>query len=209
MEHSVVIVGIGPGHSDYLLPAAIKAVEQADFLAGGPRALELFGYLHKETMVVDGNLGAVLEFIRAKRNLGRVAVLVSGDPGFHSLLSYLSKYFTRDELEVIPGISSLQVAFSRLKVPWQNAGLMSLHGRPLEDIGPLLGKYPVVGLLTDPRVAPAGLGETILEQGLTGSKIYICENLSYPEEKITEYTPEGLGNITAFNNSVVVIINDL
>lgn len=209
MEHSIVIVGIGPGHPDYLLPAAIRAVEQADFLAGGPRALELFAHLNKETMVIDGKLGDVLEFIREKRKQGRVAVLVSGDPGFHSLLSYLSKHFTRAELEVVPGISSLQVACARLKVPWQNAGLMSLHGRPLEDIGPLLGNYPVVGLLTDPRVAPAGLGETMLDHGLTGSKIYICENLSYPEERITEYSPEGLKDIKAFNNSVVVIINDL
>ncbi|MDA8210579.1 MAG: precorrin-6y C5,15-methyltransferase (decarboxylating) subunit CbiE [Clostridia bacterium] len=205
MEFPVWVVGIGPGHPDYILPAAVRAVEAACFLVGGPRALELFNHLNRESKLIDRNLPEVLEYIKDKRKQGPVAVLVSGDPGFYSLLGYLSKHFAPEDLRVIPGISSVQVAFSTLKLPWQDAALLSLHGRPLEDAAHLLGEYPAVGLLTDPKVSPAQLADCLANQGLHQAEVYICENLSYPDEQVCQVSPAGLREIPAFNNCVVVI----
>ncbi len=205
MEFPVWVVGIGPGHPDYILPAAVRAVEAACFLVGGPRALELFNHLNRESKLIDRNLPEVLEYIKDKRKQGPVAVLVSGDPGFYSLLGYLSKHFAPEDLRVIPGISSVQVAFSTLKLPWQDAALLSLHGRPLEDVAHLFGEYPAVGLLTDPKVSPAQLADCLENQGLHQAEVYICENLSYPDEQVCQVSPAGLREIPAFNNCVVVI----
>lgn len=205
MEFPIWVIGIGPGHPDYVLPAAVRAVESARFLVGGSRALELFTHLNKDKKLIDRNLPEVLEYINDKCKQGSVAVLVSGDPGFYSLLSFLSKHIDSRNLRVIPGISSVQVAFAALKLPWQDAALLSLHGRPLEAIAHLLGEYPAVGLLTDPKVSPAQLADCLENQGLSQAEVYICKDLSYPNEQIIQLTPAELRVIKAFNNCVVVI----
>ncbi len=205
MEFPVWVIGIGPGHPDYLLPAAVKAIEKADFLAGGPRALQLFDYLKQEKKLIDGNLTEVLAYIKARRKLGSVAVLVSGDPGFYSLLAYLKKHFPAEELQVIPGISSVQMAFAALKLPWQEAALYSLHGRPLELIGVYLTDYPVVALLTDSTTTPAQLAEFLEAQNQPELTVYLCDNMSYVDEKISQVTITELRDIPVFNNCVVVL----
>ena len=64
-------------------------------------------------------------------NLARqdVVVMVSGDPGYYSLLDALRRGFPQEAIQVIPGISSFQLAFARLALPWHEAELLSFHGR--------------------------------------------------------------------------------
>jgi cobalt-precorrin-7 (C5)-methyltransferase len=205
MEFPVWVVGLGPGHPDYILPVALRAVEAADSIVGGARALELFAHLDKDSKIIDSNLAEVIEYIKVRRQHGPIAVVVSGDPGFYSLLNYLSKHFNAEHLRVVPGISSVQAAFATLKLPWQEAALLSLHGRPLEAIAHKLNEYPLVGLLTDPGVNPAQLADCLKEHGWNQAEVFICENLSYANEQIMQVSLDQLREISAFNNSVVVI----
>lgn len=205
MEFPIRVIGIGPGSPDYLLPAAVKAADSADYLVGGPRALELFRYLAKETKVIDRNLQEVLEYIRNRRRYGPVGVLVSGDPGFYSLLAFLRQHFPPDELEVVPGVSSVQLAFAALKLPWQNAALLSLHGRSLDQALAALANVDSAALLTDPKVNPDMLADALERQGFGNAAIYLCENLSYPDQSIRKLNVPDLRQITGFQNSVVVI----
>ena len=142
------MIGIGPGSAEYLLPKALQEGELCKVLIGSARALQLFNTEGKETKIIDKNLMDVLEFIEEKKT-EVVGVLVSGDPGFYSMLAFLKKHIPPEELEVIPGISSLQIAFSRLKLIWQEGYLLSIHGRPLENIIPYVEKRKILGILVD------------------------------------------------------------
>lgn len=203
MANLIKVIGIGPGSPDYLLPAAAKAVAQCQVLVGSPRALALFNTQDKEVYPLGGNLEGTLRYLKNRDRSKTVGVLVSGDPGFYSLLSYLRRNL-REELEVIPGISSLQVAFARLGLPWQDACLLSLHGRPLSTLLPYLEERKPLGLLVDSRMKAGELTELLRPYG--SFQVYICRNLTYPEEQIYALTPEQLAAEKDLGNAVVVMI---
>ncbi|MGZ3648456.1 MAG: precorrin-6y C5,15-methyltransferase (decarboxylating) subunit CbiE, partial [Syntrophales bacterium] len=134
MNPSLIIAGCGPGSTDYLTPAARKAVEQAEVLVGTGRLLELFPNHKGEKITVEVDIDKVLDEIdsRSKR---RIVVLVTGDPGLCSLARPILKRFGKSRCEVIPGVSSVQVAFARIGMDWLDARIIDAHGQN-PNIGP-------------------------------------------------------------------------
>ncbi|MBC9785776.1 precorrin-6y C5,15-methyltransferase (decarboxylating) subunit CbiE [Heliobacterium chlorum] len=183
--YPLVVVGIGPGTKDYLVPKALRAVEQADLLVGGPRALELFAYLDKPTRTIDRHLDRLVEFIAVERLQRRVAVLVSGDPGFYSLLPRLTKTLGVDQIEVIPGLSSFQMAFSRLGLPWQEARWQSMHGRPMDDALKLLSHEGWVAFLTDPDHSPEAIAQHLVDHQQGWRRAFVTRDLGYETETVS------------------------
>ena len=149
MQNKIIVVGIGPGSPDYLLPIALKKIKNAKVLVGSARALSTYVQEGIKKYNITGDLTAVMTFIEENLRSADVIVLVSGDPGYYSLLPALKRTFSTVEIEVIPGISSMQVAFSRIKIAWQEATLLSFHGRipSQEQIEYIPEK--VLGTLTD------------------------------------------------------------
>lgn len=198
------VVGIGPGHRDYILPAAYKAVEDSDVLIGGRRNLETFSDFKGETLSITRDLKSVIEYIKKNRHDKKIAIILSGDTGFYSMLNYLSNYFTKDEMEVIPGITSLQYLYGKIKETWQGSPLMSLHGRE-EDFIEKLKKHKKVGLLTDTINTPEEIARTLINSHLENVTMIVGENLSYPEERIIEGRPEEIIKKGPYKMTVVVI----
>lgn len=200
------VVGIGPGSRDYLIPKAVDTVNNAQVLVGGKRALALFPEHRGEKMVITGDLPKVIAFIRS--NLHKeIAVLVSGDPGFHSLLPIIRKSFPGERIQVIPGISSVQLAYARLALPWQDATLLSLHGKELSILKEYL-TAPNLALLTDPVNSPSQIAAYWLENGGTDCTVYLCEHLSYEDENVQPYLMSALANQQKTTPCVMVIKNE-
>lgn len=202
----LTVIGIGPGSRDYLVPEAIKLVQEAEILIGGKRALALFSEHPGTKMEITGKLKKVMDFIHANQEK-KIAVLVSGDPGFHSLLPLLKKNFPQKKIKVIPGISSVQLAFARLALPWHDAVLLSLHGRKLEILTQHF-KAKTIAILTDPENAPPKIAEYWLKHGGTDCQAYICKNLSYENEEIECYSMSQLAQLKENTPCVMVIINE-
>lgn len=206
MAHPVKVIGIGPGSPDYLLPAARQAVEACRVVIGAPRCLALFDLAGKEVHVLTGDLSRLLPLVRYRTPQDPVGILVSGDPGFYSLLSFLRRYFPPEKIEVVPGISSVQVAFARLKLPWQDAHLLSLHGRELEGLEFYANSRRPLGLLVDPRTTGWELQRLLESYG--SFRVHICRNLTYPEEEIVTLPVTELARVQDLGNAVVVIEPD-
>ena len=81
MEYKIIVAGIGPGHPDYVLPAARQAIAAARILVGGRRALADFAEPAQQTFPITGDIAGVMAFIREKSAGSEVVVMVSGDPG--------------------------------------------------------------------------------------------------------------------------------
>ncbi|GBF35855.1 cobalt-precorrin-7 (C(5))-methyltransferase [Methanofervidicoccus abyssi] len=187
----VYIVGIGPGSKEYLTLKAVETVKNADIVVGSKRALELFDieedkwYILSKNIVED--LKKVIEY--AKKEKKSVVILSTGDPCFSGLLKTLLKYniVNREDIEVIPGISSIQVAASKLKISWEDYHILTLHGK--EE-----NRKVLLDLIKDNKkvifLPNKNLKEDIeylIENGVDENKeIVICENLTYPKERIIE-----------------------
>ncbi len=199
------MIGIGPGSPDYLLPAAEKAARRCQVLAGGPRALELFNDVCCEKFQVSGDLDQLTEFLQINLTKGgNIGVLVSGDSGFYSLLPFLRRTFPTTRIEVVPGISSLQLAFARAGLAWQEATLTSVHGRPLEIIN--TNPRQLTGLLTGKQNSPRNVAGYFLEHG-PNRRVWLGNNLCYPDEVWLKTDLTSLAtNQTEYPNAVLIIM---
>ncbi|MCT4598944.1 MAG: precorrin-6y C5,15-methyltransferase (decarboxylating) subunit CbiE [Vallitalea sp.] len=205
--NKVSIVGIGPGHRDYILPIAYRKIEETDILVGAKRNLEIFSTYNKEQYVYDSGLQHMSEFIINNKDANKITVVVSGDTGFYSLLDYLKQKLGEKNIEVIPGISSFQYMFSKIKKSYKDYGLYSLHGREI-DICKLLQCNKGIFLLTDNINSPDVIAKTIMENGYDNCKMFVGENLSYDNENIVVDTPKNISLMKFSSLSVVVIENN-
>lgn len=206
MEFKIKVVGIGPGSKDYILPIALKYIQEARVLVGGRRALAEYGNSEQETFPILNNIMEVIAFIKLKLKQSDVVVMVSGDPGFHSLLTRLRKEFPVTKLEVIPGICSLQLAFARASDYWQDAKFISLHGEQVTSEKICYQTNKKIAMLTDQKNTPAKIAKDFLQANWPqDAQAVICSNLSYPDEIVLEMSLEEMLQAAEYKNCVVII----
>lgn len=189
LQKKIIVAGIGPGGEEYITPAALKKIRAAKFLVGGRRALKDFSAPEQITCPITRDLDAAINFIREKIQLGEVVVMVSGDPGYYSLLDLLRKNFPPASIEVIPSISAIQLAFAKIALPWHDATLLSFHGRQPARADLQFAEGKILGLLTDAEFNSATISALLLDCGWDkNSVVTICARLSYPDENIFSVT---------------------
>jgi len=200
----ILVMGIGPGTSAWVVPEVEKMVQECEVLLGGGRALELFSDFQGETYQIKGNLREALDIANRALSQGKkLGVLVSGDPGFYSLLPVLQREFPEEEIRVLPGISSLQLAFARAGVPWQEAELLSVHGRPLCSLP--LNLHKPLGVLTGGENTPQKVAQYYQTYGFN-PRIFLGKDLSYPEEQwLTTDAQQLMGMTKDLSNAVLLI----
>lgn len=181
----IYIVGLGPGHKDYILPKAMKTMEICDIVVGFKRALDSLD-IEDSKKVYMKKLSDVDEFIcdNTKNNAEEkdVAIVASGDPTFYGITNYI-KNKAELPFEIIPGISSFQYLTSKVQLPWNNAYVGSLHGRS-DDFIHKVKEHDAAIWLTDKENNPSHLCD-VLNREEIDVEVMIGENLSYEDEKIS------------------------
>lgn len=198
----IFVIGVGPGPEELLTPAAVKAIEESEVLVGGKEVLKKF---NREKKAVGSDLDEVMDYIRENRSK-RIGVLTSGDPGFYSLLGRILKEFPREDVEIIPGISSLQLCFARIKETMNDATLVSLHGRGLDELSTVMGSKKLV-VLTDSKAPANAVAGYLLKFGAGNRPAFVGENLGRERERITEGSLEDIAKGKFSGNAVMVVVN--
>lgn len=201
--HKVHIIGIGAGTPDYLLPIAKKEIGRADCLIGGKRQLSLFKRLKKEKICLEGHFNDVILYIKENLPKKRIAVLVSGDPGLYSFLGQIEKSLKKETYAVIPGISAMQVAFARIGESWQDAKIISLHGRNINKLAREVRPASKAFLFTDSRFSPQKIAAYLLNKKIGNRRAFVFENLGYPDERIVD---TGLDNLFRMEGSGLCVM---
>lgn len=183
MKKQINVVGIGPGHPDWLLPISRKILADSDIVIGGRRQLAELAAIAKKTRLLEGNYSETAQWIAAHADSLKISVAVSGDTGFYSLLSYLKKHLPDVTLNVFPGIGSLQYFFGKLGLGWEKAVLLSAHGREL-DLDQFT-ENTLAGILTDDVMTPGAIASELVLQEKSDLWMAVGENLSYDNEAIT------------------------
>ena len=206
-KNKVIIVGCGPGLKAYISPKALYNVKKADILVGSRRLLKLFSDVDAEKIILEKNYRVLVNRIADWSSTKQVVVLVSGDPCFFSYTKLIVKKLGRESCIIIPGISSIQLAFAAIGESWDDACFISLHGRDTEyaQLMKSVREHSKVGILTDHKNTPAFIARQLLAGGIRDRQMFICENLSLPEERILETDLTSAVNIKT-NGAIVVII---
>lgn len=203
----VNIVGIGPGNPELLTAAARQAIAESNILIGDKRMLSSFADASKKTYDTI-KTSAIVEFAaQADPEKDVLAVLVSGDVGFFSLAKTISGKLSDCECVRYCGISSLVYFASKLNMSWDDAKIVSMHGRR-QNLVAAVAQNKKVFSLTGGEHSPQMLCSKLCDHGLGNVKVYVGENLSYPEEKLTEGTAEEISKLDFPSLSVMMILND-
>ena len=175
----------------------------ADLVVGGRRQLAAVG---AEGVPIEADVAAVLEAVAAEP--GEVCVLASGDPGFFGIVRPLAARFGPGLLEVHPAPSSVALAFARAGCNWDDAVVVTAHGRPLADAAALAAEHPKVAALVSPDSPPEALGKELLRLGARHQNVLVCSRLGLDEEQVTATDLPGLAGGTWDPLSVVVLLAD-
>ena len=211
MSGKIYIIGIGPGSSEYLTKKAVDTVKMSDYTVGSTRAIELFSDVKNTIPFNVKELLATLE--RGVELAGEghtVSILSTGDPGFSGVLNTVlrisdEKNFPKQNIEVIPGISSLQLAAAKCHIQWDSANVMTFHGREnIDDILPVINNGKITIALPSRKVRD--MAQFLLDNGVEKTrKVTVCERLSYPDEKIVAATLNDIAN-SEFTYMCIIVI---
>jgi cobalt-precorrin-7 (C5)-methyltransferase len=211
MSGKIYIIGIGPGSSEYLTKKAMDTVKMSDYTVGSTRAVDLFDDVQN---TIPFNVKELVDTLKKGVQLAVdgnvVSILSTGDPGFSGVLNTVlriskEKDFPKENIEVIPGISSLQLAAARCHIQWDNANVMTFHGREnIEDILPVINNGKTTIALPSRKVKD--MAQFLLDNGVEADrKVVVCERLSYPDEKIVEATLSDIAN-SEFTYMCIIVI---
>ena len=211
MENKIYIIGSGPGSSEYLTKKAVDTVKTSDYTVGSTRAIDLFDDVNNK---IAFNVKDLLDKLEKGVDLAiegnTVSILSTGDPGFSGVLNTVlrianEKNFPEEKIEVIPGISSLQLAAARNHIQWDNANVMTFHGREnIEDILKVINNGKTTIALPSKKVRD--MAQFLLDNGVDEHReVVVCERLSYDDEKIVRSTLKDIAN-SEFTYMCIMVI---
>jgi precorrin-6Y C5,15-methyltransferase (decarboxylating) len=193
-RRAVTLVGIGDDGCAGLTSRAVNAVTRAAVLVGGRRQLAFFPEFAGERIAIAGALPPVLDRIAELSEDRNVCILASGDPLFFGIGRLVIERLGAGCVDVIPQPSSFQLAFARAGVPWDDAGFVSLHSRPIEGAVIRIARHAKVALFTDDERTPPRIAARMLEYGESAWRAWVCESLGGADERVRPFT---LGDLAA------------
>lgn len=207
----IYIVGLGPGHQDYIMPKALEIMKKSNIIIGFKRALDSLDFIDNKKVYIN-KLSDLDKFIFNDKNTysenenfqENISIVASGDPTFYGITNYV-KNKSALNFEIIPGISSFQYLTCKAKVPWNNGFLGSLHGRS-EEFLKQVNNNKLSIWLTDKENNPAVLCEKLSSSEIN-CRVIIGENLSYEDEIISEGNPKEFIDKDFSSLSVLIVQN--
>jgi len=177
------VISAGPGAAELLTAQAAQTIDNAEAVFCAERNNDLAPAAKRRPLTPFEDAMTAME------GLTHPAVLVSGDAGLYSMLGLLTRRFGRERLRVIPGVSSLQAFCAKLSIPWQNAKILSAHGRdcPPEALCHYARTNPAVLLLLDGEHDPRWAWGALHMAGLDHLPMMVGERISLPDERIAPY----------------------
>jgi len=185
IERKIHIIGIGDDGLDGLTAAARRLIDEADLLVGAENMLAKAPGGRAERLVIGSALDDVVERL-SRAGDRRVVVLASGDPLFYGIARYLCDKLGKDRFVVAPHVSSMQLAFARVKESWEDAYLTNLANQPIEKAIERIRVAAKAGLFTSESNPPPAVAQKLLDRRIDYFYAYVCENLGSPDERVTQ-----------------------
>lgn len=204
MSRWLTVVGIGDDGLDGLAPATRALIEGAEAYIGGERHLAMLPDDGREKLVWPSPLLAVIDQIAARRGR-RLCVLATGDPMCYGIGVTLARRIPLDEMTIIPAPSAFSLACARLGWPLAEVDMLTLHGRPVDLVQPLIQPGARLMALSDSGGTPAAVAHLLLARGYGDSPVTVLEHMGGPQERVvTAPAAEWIGRRAADFNTIAV-----
>ncbi|AIZ56601.1 putative cobalt-precorrin-6Y C(15)-methyltransferase [Candidatus Methanoplasma termitum] len=205
-ERRVSVIGIGMGNEDTLTIGARRAIDEADLLIGADRMIRSVST--GQDSFIEYRAEQTITYINEHPEYERIAVLVSGDVGFQSAAKKIIEKIDTSvfELDVKCGVSSVSYLCSRIGSSWDDAYLMSSHGKESNIVGAVRRHKKVISLLDGDKGVRA-MCKDLVEYGLDGVEVKVGQDLGQENEKITMGKPSELLEMTFGTLCIAMIEN--
>lgn len=160
-------------------------------------------------LALEANLDQVADHISEFLNhpeSGQAVLLASGDPLFYGIARFLCDRLGEEHFEVLPHVSSMQLAFARVKESWDEAYLTNVATQELQRIVEKVRSAEKVGVFTSSEVPPSVLAKALLEQGIDYFNAYVCENLGSKDERVTRGSLSQIANQQFGDLNVMILV---
>ncbi len=186
-SESISIVGIGDDGIEGLTASTVAIIRQADLLVGPSEITKKFQSDVGDVWDPGSDYEALSVRIDGSRDQ-KVVVLAAGDPLFYGTARFLCDRIGKDRIRVIPNVSTMQLAFARVKENWDEAYLTDLGNQSIDHVVQKIRSAERVGLFTTSENTPQLLATALLAARVDYFNAYVCENLGSPDERVTSGT---------------------
>lgn len=157
-------------------------------------------------------LAKAIDAIESALKHGDVAVLASGDPLFFGIGDLLGRRFDRARMVVFPVVSSMQLAFARLGLPWHDARFLSLHGRKFLRIAAQILPFAKICILTDAFNTPATIASKLLDHVTAEQEsnftLFVGEELGSTRERMTSGSLKEIAEKDFKSPNILIILQN-
>ncbi|MBX2887001.1 MAG: precorrin-6y C5,15-methyltransferase (decarboxylating) subunit CbiE, partial [Granulosicoccus sp.] len=200
---NVISLGIGE-----LTESARQRLGDVEIVIGSQRQLDLVASIcpTAEKRILPSPVSE-LPILIDHLNRSEIAVLASGDSLFFGIGSLLLQNFGRERLRFHPNISSIQHCMHLIGLPWQDAEIVSLHGRPLSSLRRYLAPNTLLGIFTDQTNHPVIIAGELVNHCLDDATVWIAEALGTEQQKLSQFSANELCvSEKTFNPLNVVVV---
>ena len=188
-KESICIVGIGDDGVEGLTVSTVSIIKQADLLVGQSDLTKSFQSYVGDTWDPGSDYETLA--IRLDSSVEqKIVVLAAGDPLFYGTARFLCDRIGKSRIRVIPNVSTMQLAFARVKENWDEAYLTDLGNQTIDHVVQKIRSAERVGIFTNSEKTPQALAASLLAARIDYFTVYVCENLGSPDERVTSGTLE-------------------
>ncbi len=204
----IYIVGIGTGFGEYsdISLRAVQIIKDSEIIIGSERQLELAKKYNQIANIVKyEKIADIIKILKENKD-STISVLASGNPSLYGIADFIIKNMIPfDDILIIPGISSVEYLFSKLKITMNDLYITSFHGRKLDE--EIILKSKKTAFFTDDKTKLYDIAQIYLKNELNPIFI-IGENLSYPNEKIRRLRADEIKVDDEFKMYILIVINE-
>ncbi|PHS02502.1 MAG: cobalamin biosynthesis bifunctional protein CbiET [Blastopirellula sp.] len=206
-DNKIHIIGIGDDGLDGLTSQATALIGNAELIIGNPKVIDHVASVAVEKMPVKSDLQAVVQKIEDCADK-KIVVLTTGDPLFFGVARFLCDTIGKDRFIVVPHVSSMQLAFARVKESWDEAYLTNLATQSLDRVVQNARLAEKIGLFTTDEQTPAAVAKFFLEHKLDYFQAYVCENLGSPHERVTHAGLSEIAEQTFGSLNIMILVRE-
>jgi len=194
----VSVISLGCDDPALLSQDALADIGRAQLICGAQRHFSQIARVKSgaRKVVFPSPLCELREILIANQS-SRIVVLASGDALFYGIGEWLGRLIATDKLRFHPNISSIQSCFHALGLPWRQAEVVSLHGRPMDTLRRYIRHRHQIAVLTDRDCGPAAIAGELKRQGYGQSIIRVCEAMGSAQQRIRQFSASELAGAEA------------
>lgn len=185
MDERIYIMGVGDDGYEGLSRHAQGLLNEAGLILGPPGLIDRLKMVTQPKEIAPANLDRLVERLEEAMGNKKIVLLTHGDPLFFGTARYLCDRLGKDQFEVVPHVSSMQLAFARVKENWDDAYLTNMATQPLARVIEKIRIAEKIGIFTTAEFSPSVIAKALLQSGIDYFHVYVCENLGAKDERVT------------------------